>query len=203
LKSSPFDVQRIVVLAALPQTVVGRKTLPLQTLPTALGLQNVKRTTLGTALLLAVVGASWNVIGTAECLATAALVLTTHFVLSGSGRSVCLGLLSIRIALLWVDWFIVDFWISAGLLLCRQLLLLRIGVLLLKGLLRSPPEKSDPAPSVRGQLLAGSGLLVVTLGGIGGRRGAKFQCVNCSVSARNCSFHPALCLFPLRLSVEG
>jgi hypothetical protein len=35
------------------------------------------------------------------------------------------------------------------------------------------------------------------------RRGAKFQCVNCSVSARNCSFHPALCLFPLRLSVEG
>ncbi|MEO2031467.1 MAG: HEAT repeat domain-containing protein [Planctomycetaceae bacterium] len=128
----------------------------------------MKRSTIGTGLLLMVVGAGWNVIGPAECLATAALVLTTHFVLSGSGRNVCLGLLSIRIALLWVDWYIVDFWISAGLLLCRQLLLLSIGTLLLKELLRLPPEASDSPPSVRGPLLAGCGLLVVALGGIGG-----------------------------------
>ena len=131
-------------------------------------LGNMTPSMAGMVLILSAGGAGWHVIGPVEYFATAALALTTHFVLSRSRRNVCLGLLCIRIALLWMDWYIVDFWISTVLLLCRQLLLLSIGVLILKGLLRSPPEKSDPAPSVRGPLLAGSGLLVVALGGIGG-----------------------------------
>ena len=127
----------------------------------------MNRSVIGTALLLTAIVASWSVIGIVECLASAVLLLTTHFVLAGSKRNVCWGFLGIRIALSWADWFIFDFWISAGLLLCRQLLLVSIGILILKGLLRSPPQKSDPAPPVRLLLLAGSPFLVVTVIGIG------------------------------------
>ena len=132
-----------------------------------LGLRDMNRSAIGTALLLTAIVASWSVIGIVECLASAALLLTTHFVLAGSKRNVCLGFLGIRIALSWADWFIFDFWISAGLLLCRQLLLVSIGELIVKGLLRSPPQKSDSAPPVRGLLQVGSEWLVVTVIGIG------------------------------------
>ena len=118
------------------------------------------------AVVLVIIAVSWNVLGPIESVTGVLLLLGIRWLQPVRMKRRSLTLLALIIAAAWVDWVVVDVWLSCCLLIGRHIGSVWLALSVLFGLRRKRPEASDPPPSTRGRIVLGSGFLIVSVGSL-------------------------------------
>ncbi|MEO2014216.1 MAG: hypothetical protein ABGZ53_07560, partial [Fuerstiella sp.] len=119
-----------------------------------------------TSVILLTIIVSWDILGPIETVTDVLLLLGIRWLQPVRLKRRSLALLALIIAAAWVDWFVVDVWLSCCLLIGRHIGSVWLALSMLFGLRRKRPEASDPAPSTRGRIVLGSGFLIVSVGSL-------------------------------------
>ncbi len=122
----------------------------------------MNKANIATSVLLLIVAFSWNVLGPVETIVNIVLLLAVRWVQTGRLRIRSLGLLAVCVAAAWVDWWLVDFWFSCFLMIGRHFGLFLMALSVLFALRRERPGSSTPLPRIRGRVVVGFLLLIVS-----------------------------------------
>jgi hypothetical protein len=118
----------------------------------------------GTLLLLIVF--SYSVLGPIETVVAIVLLLAVRWVQTGRLRGRSLGLLALFVGAAWADWWIVDFWVSCFLMIGRHFGVFLMSLSVLIALRKERPGASTPLPRIRGRVVVGFLLLIVSFFGM-------------------------------------